>query len=59
MILLQGRVHCYEGYSMQDVTFPVRVLGMMGVEDAGIMEGTSKPDYAMCVDISRGFSRCS
>ena len=21
-------------------------------EDAGIMEGTSKPDYAMCVDIS-------
>lgn len=31
VILLQGRVHCYEGYSMQDVTFPVRVLGMMGV----------------------------
>ena len=31
MILLQGRVHCYEGYSMREVTFPVRVLGMMGV----------------------------
>lgn len=31
VLLLQGRVHCYEGYSMQDVTFPVRVLGMMGV----------------------------
>lgn len=31
VILLQGRVHCYEGYSMRDVTFPVRVLGMMGV----------------------------
>ena len=31
VILLQGRVHCYEGYSMREVTFPVRVLGMMGV----------------------------
>ncbi|MBR1672657.1 MAG: purine-nucleoside phosphorylase [Fretibacterium sp.] len=31
VILLQGRVHCYEGYPMQAVTFPTRVLGMMGV----------------------------
>ena len=31
VILLQGRVHYYEGYSMRDVTFPVRVIGMMGV----------------------------
>ena len=31
VILLQGRVHCYEGYAMRDITFPVRVLGMMGV----------------------------
>ncbi len=33
VILLQGRVHCYEGYSMKAVTFPVRVLGMMGVHE--------------------------
>ena len=32
-IILQGRVHCYEGYSMKAVTFPVRVLGMMGVKE--------------------------
>jgi purine-nucleoside phosphorylase len=28
---LQGRVHFYEGYSMQDVVFPVRVLGGLGI----------------------------
>lgn len=33
VIILQGRVHFYEGYSMKAVTFPVRVLGMMGVHE--------------------------
>lgn len=28
--LLQGRVHYYEGYSLQEVTFPVRVLRKLG-----------------------------
>lgn len=32
-ILLQGRVHFYEGYTLKAVTFPVRVLGMMGVKE--------------------------
>lgn len=30
--LLQGRFHFYEGYSMQEVVFPIRVLRQMGVE---------------------------
>lgn len=33
VIFLQGRVHYYEGYSMKAVTFPTRIIGMMGVKE--------------------------
>ena len=32
VVLLKGRVHYYEGYSMREVTFSTRVLGMWGVK---------------------------
>ncbi len=33
---MQGRVHLYEGYSVQEVSFPMRVFGRMGITAAVI-----------------------
>jgi len=32
VLFLQGRFHYYEGYSMQEVVFPVRVLSALGIK---------------------------
>jgi purine-nucleoside phosphorylase len=47
VVVMQGRVHAYEGYSMSEVTFPTRVLGLLGVKQLIVTNaaGGINPDY--------------
>jgi purine-nucleoside phosphorylase len=47
VVVMQGRVHYYEGYSMAQVTLPVRVFQRLGVETLIVTNaaGAINPDF--------------
>jgi purine-nucleoside phosphorylase len=48
VMVLQGRLHYYEGFSMAEVTLPIRVMQRMGIEILVVTNaaGAINPDYA-------------
>ena len=48
VMVMQGRTHYYEGYSMAQITLPVRVMQRLGIEILVITNaaGGVNPDYA-------------
>lgn len=55
VVIMQGRVHYYEGYSMEEVVLPIRLMGLMGIEyliltnAAGGLDDDMKPGDLMMI----------
>ncbi|MBR6402335.1 MAG: purine-nucleoside phosphorylase [Eubacterium sp.] len=56
VILMNGRVHFYEGYPMQQVVTPVRVMALLGAKNifltnaSGGLNRSYKPGTLMCIN---------
>jgi len=47
--VLQGRIHFYEGFSMQEVVFPIRILHLLGIKNLLLSNaaGALNPDFGL------------
>jgi purine-nucleoside phosphorylase len=56
VVVMQGRFHIYEGYTLQDVTFPVRIMEKLGISTllvsnaAGALNLSYKKGELMLID---------
>jgi purine-nucleoside phosphorylase len=57
VVILQGRLHAYEGHDMHEVVFPIRVLSTLGIETliltnaaGGVNESFSPGDLVLIED---------
>ncbi len=57
VVVMQGRVHYYEGYSMSDVVLPARLMGMLGAKNlfltnaaGGLQDGMQSGDLMLITD---------
>lgn len=57
VVIMQGRVHYYEGYEMSDVVLPIRIMGMLGAKtvflinaSGGVNENFKAGDFMMITD---------
>ena len=57
VVIMQGRVHYYEGYPMSDVVLPIRLMGLLGAETlfltnavGGINPAFSAGDFMLIID---------
>lgn len=62
-VVMKGRVHYYEGYSMQEVVLPIRLMKMMGIEvlfltnaSGGINRNFKVGDFMMITDQISSFA---
>lgn len=49
VVVMQGRFHYYEGYNMQELTFPIRVFKLLGIRKLFITNaaGALNPDHQL------------
>ena len=48
VVLMNGRVHYYEGYPMEDVVLPIRIMGLLGIESLLLTNASGGINTSFC-----------